>query len=99
MTAHPPRAIRPHGILAGADRVVELADSVGGRHDPWRPKLVASDLDGTLLDARGEVSPRTRAALDACWDAGIPVVGVTGRGTTTESVTGRRPRPNPSPPA
>jgi hypothetical protein len=26
------------------------------------------------------VSPRTRAALDACWAAGIPVVGVTGRG-------------------
>jgi hypothetical protein len=26
------------------------------------------------------VSPRTRAALEACWAAGIPVVGVTGRG-------------------
>ena len=44
------------------------------------PKLVATDLDGTLLDSDGEVSPRTRAALEACWDAGIPVVGVTGRG-------------------
>jgi HAD superfamily hydrolase (TIGR01484 family) len=48
--------------------------------DGWRPKLVATDLDGTLLDSAGEVSPRTRAALTACWDAGIPVVGVTGRG-------------------
>jgi Cof subfamily protein (haloacid dehalogenase superfamily) len=47
---------------------------------PWRPKLVATDLDGTLLDSAGEVTPRTRAALTACWDAGIPVVGVTGRG-------------------
>lgn len=75
MTAVPPEAIRPHGILAGYDEVVELGDL-----GPWRPKLVASDLDGTLLNSAGEVSPRTRAALDACWAAGIPVVGVTGRG-------------------
>lgn len=75
MTDSPPRAIRAHGILDGADRVVDL-----GQLGPWRPKLVASDLDGTLLDADGVVTPRTRAALDACWDAGIPVVGVTGRG-------------------
>jgi Cof subfamily protein (haloacid dehalogenase superfamily) len=59
----------------GADDVVELGD-LGGR----RPRLVASDLDGTLLDSTGTVRPRTRAALSACWDAGIPVVGVTGRG-------------------
>ena len=44
------------------------------------PRLVATDLDGTLLNAAGEVSVRTREALTACWDAGIPVVGVTGRG-------------------
>lgn len=75
MTGGPPRAIRAHGILDGAERVVELGD-LGA----WRPKLVASDLDGTLLDADGRVSPRTRDALEACWDAGIPVVGVTGRG-------------------
>ena len=62
-------------IAPGADRVVDLGD-VG----PWRPKLVATDLDGTLLRSTGEVSPRTRAAVEACWDAGIPVVGVTGRG-------------------
>jgi hypothetical protein len=80
MTGNAPRAVPSHGILEGADRVVELGDSVGGLRDPWRPKLVASDLDGTLLNADGEVTPRTRAALDACWDAGIPVVGVTGRG-------------------
>jgi len=46
----------------------------------WRPRLVASDLDGTLLRTSGEVSPRTRDALEACWAAGIPVVGATGRG-------------------
>lgn len=75
MTGSPPRAIRAHGILDGADRVVDHGD-LGA----WRPKLVASDLDGTLLDENGLVSPRTRDALEACWDAGIPVVGVTGRG-------------------
>jgi Cof subfamily protein (haloacid dehalogenase superfamily) len=50
------------------------------RLDGWRPRLVATDLDGTLLDTDGHVSPRSRAALEACWAAGIPVVGVTGRG-------------------
>jgi Cof subfamily protein (haloacid dehalogenase superfamily) len=59
----------------GADDVVDL-----GPMDGWRPQLVATDLDGTLLSSAGEVRPRTRAALEACWDAGIPVVGVTGRG-------------------
>src|SRR3954466_16242257 len=59
----------------GSGTVVELGDL-----GPWRPRLGASDLDGTLLDSSGAVAPRTRAALEACWDAGIPVVGVTGRG-------------------
>jgi Cof subfamily protein (haloacid dehalogenase superfamily) len=59
----------------GADVVVALPDLAG-----WRPRLVATDLDGTLLDSTGAVTPRTRAALEACWDAGIPVVGVSGRG-------------------
>jgi Cof subfamily protein (haloacid dehalogenase superfamily) len=71
----PPEALKAYGALEGADSVVEL-----GNLGPWRPKLVATDLDGTLLDSDGEVSPRTRAALQATWDAGIPVVGVTGRG-------------------
>lgn len=76
MTARrPPRALKAYGVLAGAATVVELGDL-----DGWRPKLVATDLDGTLLDSAGEISVRTRAALEACWDAGIPVVGVTGRG-------------------
>ncbi|MCU1616081.1 MAG: HAD-superfamily hydrolase, subfamily [Frankiales bacterium] len=62
-------------VAPEADSVVEPAD-LGG----WRPRLVATDLDGTLLRSTGEVSSRTRAALEACWDAGIPVVGATGRG-------------------
>jgi hypothetical protein len=75
MTPERPKALKAYGVLQGADSVVELGDL-----GPWRPKLVATDLDGTLLDSAGEVSPRTRAALEATWDAGIPVVGVTGRG-------------------
>jgi Cof subfamily protein (haloacid dehalogenase superfamily) len=76
MTADRPGVLPSTGRAgARADDVVELGDL-----GTWRPKLVASDLDGTLLTSDGEVSPRTRAALAACWDAGIPVVGVTGRG-------------------
>ena len=75
MTRQRPQVLKAYGTLSGADAVVEL-----GELGPWRPKLVATDLDGTLLDSAGEVTPRTRAALEACWDAGIPVVGVTGRG-------------------
>ncbi len=70
-----PEVLKAYGALPGADQVVEPP-----LLDGWQPKLVATDLDGTLLDSAGEVSPRTRAALTACWDAGIPVVGVTGRG-------------------
>lgn len=62
-------------LAPGADDVVPLPD-LGG----WRPRLVATDLDGTLLRSTGEVSPRARAAMAACWDAGIPFVGATGRG-------------------
>ena len=43
------------------------------------PRLVATDLDGTLLDADGRVTRRTRAALDALDARGVPVVFVTGR--------------------
>ncbi len=43
-------------------------------------RLLASDLDGTLVGPSGGMfSPRTRAALDACEAAGVPVVFVTGR--------------------
>lgn len=44
-----------------------------------RPRLVATDLDNTLLDAGGSVSARTRAALSAVEAAGIDVVFVTAR--------------------
>ena len=43
------------------------------------PRLIASDLDGTLLRNDLSVSPRTRRALDAARAAGIYVVPVTAR--------------------
>ncbi len=43
------------------------------------PRLVATDLDGTLLDPSGAVSRRTREVLDALDARRIPVVFVTGR--------------------
>lgn len=42
-------------------------------------RLVATDLDGTLLDPTGAVHPRTAAAVTAAREAGIHVVPVTGR--------------------
>lgn len=41
--------------------------------------LVATDLDGTLLDPLGVVTPRTVAAVAAARRAGIHVIPVTGR--------------------
>ncbi len=43
------------------------------------PRLVATDLDGTLLGPGGSISPRTSAALRDAEDAGIEVVFVTAR--------------------
>jgi len=42
-------------------------------------RLVATDLDGTLLRGDGSIGERTRAALAACSAAGIPVVPITAR--------------------
>jgi HAD superfamily hydrolase (TIGR01484 family) len=44
-----------------------------------RVRLVATDLDGTLVHSDGSVTARTRAALVAAEEAGIAVVFVTGR--------------------
>jgi Cof subfamily protein (haloacid dehalogenase superfamily) len=46
-----------------------------------RPQLVASDVDGTLLDPTDRISERTRAAVHRVLAAGVPFVLVTGRPT------------------
>lgn len=44
-----------------------------------RPRLIASDVDGTLLDPSDQISARTRAAIHRVVSAGVPFVLVTGR--------------------
>lgn len=43
------------------------------------PRLVATDLDGTLVHSDGRVTPRTRDVLERLDRRGVPVVFVTGR--------------------
>lgn len=42
-------------------------------------RLVASDIDGTLIRSDGKLSPRTTEILDQLYSRGIPTVLVTGR--------------------
>ncbi len=44
-----------------------------------RMRLVASDIDGTILGSDGRITPRTVRALHACEAAGVELVFVTGR--------------------
>ncbi|MCE4026910.1 Cof-type HAD-IIB family hydrolase [Microbacterium sp. Au-Mic1] len=73
------------GPAEGALRSGPLSENAEGDRDETRPttgsgiRLIATDLDGTLLDPAGQVSARTRAALDAARAAGIVVVPVTAR--------------------
>ena len=43
------------------------------------PRILAIDMDGTLLNSNGHVSPRNLAALHLAEDSGIEVVVATGR--------------------
>ncbi len=59
------------------------AVSTGGtaaqRSARWCPRMVASDLDGTLVRADGRVSARTVDVIRRCREAGVEFVAVTGR--------------------
>lgn len=44
-----------------------------------RIRLIATDIDGTLLRSDHTVSDRTRAVLASAQDAGVPVVPISGR--------------------
>jgi Cof subfamily protein (haloacid dehalogenase superfamily) len=54
---------------------------------PGLPKLIATDLDGTLVRSDDTVSPYTHSVLDRVRAAGIPVVGATGRGPRLTELT------------
>ncbi len=45
----------------------------------FSPRLVALDVDGTLVDESNVVTPEVRAALDRAVAAGVPVILSTGR--------------------
>ncbi|MBI4901821.1 MAG: HAD family phosphatase [Actinobacteria bacterium] len=52
----------------------------------WRPKLVALDIDGTLVDYDGVLPGSVRTAVRRVVDAGVPVVISTGRSWTATQV-------------
>ncbi|WP_165984246.1 HAD family hydrolase [Streptomyces sp. YIM 98790] len=59
------------------------AAGIAGRGSSGLPyRLIATDLDGTLLRSDGTVSPRTRKALAAAREAGAAHIVVTGRGVS-----------------
>lgn len=60
--------------MAGVDSPVSAVIPV-----PTGVRLIASDLDGTLLLPDGSVGARTRASLDALRDSDVDLVIVTGR--------------------
>ena len=48
-------------------------------HEEWQPRLIALDIDGTLIGDELEIGPRTRAAVRAARRKGVVVSLVTGR--------------------
>jgi Cof subfamily protein (haloacid dehalogenase superfamily) len=54
---------------------------------PGLPKLVATDLDGTLVRSDDTVSAYTHSVLDRVRAAGIRIVGATGRGPRLSELT------------
>ncbi len=46
---------------------------------PWRPRLIALDVDGTLVDNTNEMSDAVRRSVRALRESGIEVVISTGR--------------------
>lgn len=43
-------------------------------------KLIAIDMDGTLLNKEGKISERNRQAINKATESGVKVVITTGRG-------------------
>lgn len=64
-------------MLGGMPSTVPDAAGLRGASAP--PRVVATDLDGTLLDPSGAVTDRTRDALHRLWTLGIETVFVTAR--------------------
>lgn len=70
-----PRILADPRIVAGAEKGgCPVTDPY-----PMKPKMVATDVDGTLLDPAERISPRTRDAVAALVADGVPFVLATGR--------------------
>ncbi|GIG08316.1 hydrolase [Catellatospora coxensis] len=69
----------------------DAADRSELRNDGVRlrglPKLVATDLDGTVVRSDETVSGFTHAVFDRVRAAGVPIVGATGRGPRLEELS------------
>ncbi|MET8247564.1 Cof-type HAD-IIB family hydrolase [Streptomyces sp. NPDC005202] len=70
---------RPCGHMRDNDAVTSATRQPETPAAAVPPRLIATDLDGTLLRDDKSVSPRTVAALAAAEEAGIEVFFVTGR--------------------
>lgn len=68
---------------------VQPAYKRAARSPDWRPKLVATDLDGTYICLEHGLSDANRAARAFLEQQGIPVVPVTGRGPRLLDLTRR----------
>lgn len=53
---------------------------IAARSPDWRPKLVISDLDGTLISHQHGLSEPHREMMQQLSDRGVPVIPATGRG-------------------
>lgn len=56
----------------------------------FKPRLIAADIDGTLLNSDGELTPRTRAAISRALELGVKVVTATGRMYSSAAPVARR---------
>ncbi|MCE0536956.1 Cof-type HAD-IIB family hydrolase [Kineosporia rhizophila] len=61
------------------DHVIENRPRTDPAADHWAPKLVALDIDGTILDHDQRLTDRVREAVRSVADLGVHVVIATGR--------------------
>ena len=67
--------------------VVTPSEVLSHGPEPGLPKLIATDLDGTLVRSDDTVSAYTHEVLDRVRAAGIRIVGATGRGPRLTELT------------
>lgn len=74
------RAARP-GRHPSKQRPGRLAAAAAAAASASPPEiaLIASDVDGTLLDPQQDLSPRVASAVRAAADAGVPLIVATGK--------------------